>query len=68
MEQSSKQKIVKADEEGNWTFSFTDLPKYDEQGKEFMYTVGEVKVDRYETKVEGTTITNTYKNTDNNRS
>ena len=44
--------------------AFTDLPKYDEQGKEFVYTVGEVKVDRYETKVEGTTITNTYKNTD----
>ncbi|MGS0417838.1 Cna B-type domain-containing protein [Bacillus mycoides] len=57
-------KEVKADEKGNWTFSFTDLPKYDEQGKEFVYTVGEVKVDRYETKVEGTTITNTYKNTD----
>ena len=61
-------KEVKADEKGNWTFSFTDLPKYDEQGKEFVYTVGEVKVDHYETKVEGTTITNTYKNTDNNRS
>ncbi|WP_377863768.1 Cna B-type domain-containing protein [Bacillus sp. R86525] len=57
-------KEVKADEKGNWTFSFKDLPKYDEQGNEFKYTVSEVKVDRYETKVEGTTITNTYKNTD----
>ncbi|MFV0946497.1 Cna B-type domain-containing protein, partial [Bacillus pacificus] len=31
---------------------------------EIKYTVSEVKVDGYETKVEGTTITNTYKNTD----
>ena len=47
--------------------SFTDLPKYDGQGNEFQYTVSEVKVKDYETKVDGTTITNTYKNTDNNR-
>ncbi|MED1057364.1 Cna B-type domain-containing protein, partial [Bacillus mycoides] len=59
-----KTEIVKADKEGNWTFSFKDLPKYDGQGNEFQYTVNEVKVDGYETKVEGTTITNTYKNTE----
>ncbi|MED1004377.1 Cna B-type domain-containing protein, partial [Bacillus mobilis] len=45
-------------------FSFKDLPKYDGKGKEFEYTVSEVKVKDYETKVEGTTITNTYKNTE----
>uniref|UniRef100_UPI0012DCF8C4 Cna B-type domain-containing protein n=1 Tax=Bacillus sp. UNC437CL72CviS29 TaxID=1340430 RepID=UPI0012DCF8C4 len=39
-------------------------PKYDEQGNEYKYTVSEVKVNDYETKVEGTTITNTYKNTE----
>ncbi|PFD37620.1 cell wall anchor protein, partial [Bacillus cereus] len=55
---------VKADKEGNWNFSFKDLPKYDEKGNEFKYTVSEVKVKDYETKVEGTTITNTYKNTE----
>ncbi|WP_144492751.1 Cna B-type domain-containing protein, partial [Bacillus thuringiensis] len=55
---------VKADKEGNWSFNFTDLPKYDEQGKEFEYKLSEVKVKDYEVKVEGTTITNTYKNTD----
>ncbi|MGN4626210.1 Cna B-type domain-containing protein, partial [Bacillus cereus group sp. MYBK228-1] len=55
---------VKADEKGNWNFSFKDLPKYDEKGNEIKYTVSEVKVDGYETKVDGTTITNTYKNTD----
>ncbi|WJE35842.1 Cna B-type domain-containing protein [Bacillus mycoides] len=59
-----KTEIVKADKEGNWTFSFKDLPKYDGQGNEFQYTVNEVKVKDYETKVEGTTITNTYKNTE----
>ena len=57
-------KTVKADEKGNWNFSFKDLPKYDEKGNEIKYTVSEVKVDGYETKVDGTTITNTYKNTD----
>ncbi|MBM6648245.1 Cna B-type domain-containing protein, partial [Bacillus sp. RIT 809] len=41
-----------------------DLPKYDEQGNEYTYTVSEVKVNGYATKVEGTTITNTYKNTE----
>ncbi|WP_242257479.1 Cna B-type domain-containing protein, partial [Bacillus cereus group sp. BfR-BA-01379] len=55
---------VEADKEGNWNFSFKDLPKYDGQGNEIKYTVSEVKVDGYETKVEGTTITNTYKNTE----
>ncbi|WP_430477028.1 Cna B-type domain-containing protein, partial [Bacillus cereus] len=59
-----KTEAVKADKEGNWNFSFKDLPKYDEQGNEYTYTVSEVKVNGYETKVEGTTITNTYKNTE----
>ncbi|WP_139254627.1 Cna B-type domain-containing protein, partial [Bacillus sp. NH11B] len=59
-----KTEEVKADKEGNWNFSFKDLPKYDGQGNEFKYTVNEVKVKDYETKVEGTTITNTYKNTE----
>ncbi|WP_242257511.1 Cna B-type domain-containing protein, partial [Bacillus cereus group sp. BfR-BA-01379] len=59
-----KTQEVKADEKGNWTFSFKDLPKYDGKGNEHKYTVEEVKVKDYETKVEGTTITNTYKNTE----
>ncbi|WP_152630518.1 Cna B-type domain-containing protein, partial [Bacillus mycoides] len=59
-----KTEEVKADKDGNWNFSFKDLPKYDGQGNEFTYTVSEVKVNGYETKVEGTTITNTYKNTE----
>ncbi|WP_141556603.1 Cna B-type domain-containing protein, partial [Bacillus sp. AFS029637] len=50
--------------DGNWSFDFKELPKYDEQGNAYTYTVNEVKVDGYETKVEGTTITNIYKNTE----
>ncbi|PGX94091.1 hypothetical protein COE15_22920, partial [Bacillus cereus] len=34
-----KTQEVKADQAGNWNFSFTDLPKYDEQGNEYKYTV-----------------------------
>ncbi|PFP50394.1 cell wall anchor protein, partial [Bacillus cereus] len=37
-----KTEEVKADKEGNWNFSFKDLPKYDGQGNEFKYTVSEV--------------------------
>ncbi|BDD38295.1 Cna B-type domain-containing protein [Streptococcus ruminantium] len=43
----------------NWTYTFTNLPKY-ANGKEIIYTVSEEKVDGYEMKVEGTTITNTH--------
>ncbi|OOQ92517.1 Cna B-type domain-containing protein, partial [Bacillus cereus] len=57
-------KEVKADKDGNWSFDFKDLPKYDEQGNAYTYTVNEVKVNGYKTKVEGTTITNIYKNTE----
>ncbi|MDZ5610902.1 Cna B-type domain-containing protein, partial [Bacillus pseudomycoides] len=63
-EKEFKTQEVKADQEGNWNFSFKDLPKYDEKGNEYNYALSEVKVDGYETKVEGTTITNTYKNTE----
>ncbi|BDD43488.1 Cna B-type domain-containing protein [Streptococcus ruminantium] len=43
----------------NWTYTFTNLPKY-ANGKEIVYTVSEEKVDGYEMKVEGTNITNTH--------
>ncbi|BDD41425.1 Cna B-type domain-containing protein [Streptococcus ruminantium] len=43
----------------NWTYTFTNLPKY-ANGKEIIYTVSEEKVDGYEMKVEGTNITNTH--------
>ncbi|OOQ93095.1 Cna B-type domain-containing protein, partial [Bacillus cereus] len=64
-EKEFKTQEVKGDKAvDDWNFSFKDLPKYDEKGQEYTYTVSEVKVKDYETKVEGTTITNTYKNTE----
>ena len=50
---------VKADEAGNWTYTFKDLPKY-ANGKEITYTVTEEAVEGYETSVDGSNITNTY--------
>ena len=52
-------KTVTADESGNWTYSFDQLPKYAD-GKEIAYTVTEDAVDNYTTKVDGFTITNSY--------
>ena len=50
---------VIADEAGNWTYTFKDLPKY-ANGKEITYTVTEEAVEGYETSVDGFNITNTY--------
>ena len=44
----------------NWTYSFTDLPKFAD-GKEIVYTVTEDAVADYTTAIDGTTITNSYK-------
>ena len=49
-----------------WKYTFTDLPKYDEKGKEIIYLVNEEEVEEnslyfYEKKVEGNIITNTFK-------
>lgn len=48
-------------EDGDWNYSFKDLPKYDEDLNEYVYTVKEQDVSIfYESKVEGYDITNTY--------
>ena len=55
----------------NWTYTFTDLPKYDNNGQEFVYTVSEVEVNTDDLKfytndgitgdmTTGYTITNTF--------
>ncbi|HLR73667.1 MAG TPA: Cna B-type domain-containing protein, partial [Virgibacillus sp.] len=44
--------------ESNWTYEFTDLDKYDDQGIEFTYTVDEEAVAGYEKSIEGNDITN----------
>lgn len=53
-------KSQKVTRETNWQYSFTDLPKF-EEGKPVTYRVTENPVEGYTTKVDGTTITNTYK-------
>ncbi|MFT4445328.1 Cna B-type domain-containing protein, partial [Parvimonas sp. G1967] len=44
---------AKLNEANSWKHTFKDLPVYDENGKEIEYTVKEVKVDGYDSKVEG---------------
>ena len=47
----------------NWTYTFTDLPKYNTNGSKYTYGVKELSEFKgYSTVVEGNTITNTYNN------
>ncbi|QNN72425.1 Cna B-type domain-containing protein [Vagococcus carniphilus] len=55
-------KTVKANKAGHWRYQFKNLPKYDEELNEIHYTVKEQEVKDYDSKIEGTTITNTYQN------
>ncbi|MFS7399538.1 Cna B-type domain-containing protein [Carnobacterium maltaromaticum] len=48
---------VKADDQGKWTFNFTNLPKSDTNG--VAYTLDEVEVAKYKKSIDNTTITNT---------
>ncbi|MBQ6043111.1 MAG: Cna B-type domain-containing protein, partial [Clostridia bacterium] len=51
---------VYPDEHGYWSWSFTGLAKYDNSGKEIIYTIEEDVVDGYETTYSGYNVTNTY--------
>ncbi len=44
---------AKLNEANSWKHTFKDLPVYDENGKEIEYTVKEVNIDGYESKIEG---------------
>ena len=55
----------KLDDENTWTWTFTNLPKYQNQGKEIKYTVDELEVNSgdlkyYKKQIEGMTIKNIY--------
>ncbi|MDO5346419.1 MAG: Cna B-type domain-containing protein, partial [Lachnospiraceae bacterium] len=50
---------VRADADGNWSWSFTDLPKY-EAGEEILYTITEDEVEEYEAAVNGYDVVNTH--------
>ncbi|WP_298615228.1 Cna B-type domain-containing protein [uncultured Streptococcus sp.] len=54
------QSIDLAGQGNEWNYTFTDLPVY-KDGQKVVYTVTEDKVDNYTTKIDGTTITNSYK-------
>ena len=51
--------IVKADKEGNWTYHFENLPKYDSKGKAYVYTIQEETVSGYISEVNGYDLVNT---------
>ncbi|WP_159160838.1 Cna B-type domain-containing protein [Enterococcus casseliflavus] len=51
--------IVKADKEGNWTYRFDKLPKYDAEGKAYSYTIQEADVSGYISEVNGYDLVNT---------
>lgn len=50
---------IKITAENNWTYTLKNLQKY-KKGQEIKYTIEEEKLDNYETKYEGYTITNSY--------
>ena len=53
------QTVNVADKQGTtWEVAFKEVPKKDEQGNTINYTVEEVKVDGYDTTVNGFTVTN----------
>lgn len=43
-----------------WEYTFTDKPRYDENGEEIVYTLGEEPVEWYTSSVNGSFITNDY--------
>ena len=53
-----KSATVTPDADGNWSYTFKDLPKYKDHGTEITYTVKEDPVPEYDTLVEGYKITN----------
>ncbi|WP_297077568.1 Cna B-type domain-containing protein [uncultured Enterococcus sp.] len=59
-----KEQIVKADSNGSWSYTFDNLLKQDQNGKDYVYTVNEQKVPYYTTTIDGTKITNTLKLTE----
>lgn len=51
------QEITETD---GWKYTFDKLPKYDDNNQLINYTISEVKVEGYETTINGTDIVNTY--------
>ncbi|MBO5056304.1 MAG: Cna B-type domain-containing protein, partial [Lachnospiraceae bacterium] len=56
-EKIESKKVTEAD---NWSWSFTDLPKYSENGNEITYTISEEDIKHYTANVTGFDVTNKY--------
>ena len=56
--------VVKSDKEGDWTYRFDNLPKYDTEGKVYTYTIQEENVPGYTSEINGYDLVNTYRNTE----
>ncbi|HHW94100.1 MAG TPA: Cna B-type domain-containing protein [Clostridiaceae bacterium] len=54
-----KSQTVTPDANGDWTWTFADLPKY-EAGKEIVYSITEDEVEGYDSDVVGYNVTNTH--------
>ncbi|URZ88041.1 Cna B-type domain-containing protein [Floricoccus penangensis] len=53
-------RTVSADKNNEWKYEFNNLPKFQDGGKEIIYTIEEVKVENYETKQDKFDLTNTH--------
>ncbi|MCD7808422.1 MAG: Cna B-type domain-containing protein, partial [Erysipelotrichaceae bacterium] len=42
---------VTVNSDGSWSYTITDLPKYDDYGEEYTYTIKELSVDGYDSKI-----------------
>ena len=58
-EEIANQTII-PDENGDWTYAFVNLPKYDEENNVITYTTTEDEVAEYETEMDGYDIVNTH--------
>ena len=52
--------LVELNEDENWEKKVVDLDKYKNHGKKIVYSIKEVEVEEYQTKIDGFTITNKY--------
>src|SRR5690625_4933683 len=55
-----KEDSIEVTADNDWTYQFTKLPAYDEDGIAIAYSVDEIAVDGYETTINGYDITNTF--------
>ena len=61
MANGSKVAQAALSEANGWKYEFADMPKYNKEGREIVYTVTEDAVPMYETRIEGFTVTNVYR-------